>query len=115
MKRLLVALLLSLVLLSACTASQPKPFPPPEGYSSWKEYQEDFDRKATTPPVQVIPTPTPTSTPTPTPTPTLTPTPTPPPVSIAPARFVLAEPTIAPAVVKTGDLVTISIAVSNTG
>ena len=48
---IVVALLVTvLLLLGACApASEPKPFPPPEGYSSWDEYYEEY-YKETGPP-----------------------------------------------------------------
>ena len=60
MKRiLLISVVLTAMLLTGCAVSpEPKPFPPPEGYSSWEEYQKEFDKKATIAPVQVTPTPT---------------------------------------------------------
>lgn len=47
-------LLIGLVLVMAipivgCTQSEPKPFPPPEGYSSWDEYHERNQAQAETP------------------------------------------------------------------
>jgi len=113
MKTLLVILLASLVLLSACTA--PASVPPTatgdsasqadsritelekelkakeEAIAKLQQQMQEQQRRldALTPP--------------------------PPPVPLAPARFVLAELTITPAAVKTGEVVTISIEVSNTG
>jgi hypothetical protein len=42
MKRLLLVLVLSLVMLIACTSTPQTtaPFPPPEGYTSWEEYEQ---------------------------------------------------------------------------
>ncbi len=68
------------------------------------DIQVFWDGKATTP----------TLTPSQTPTPTVTPTPSSP-APVAPARFVLSELTITPTVVKSGEVVTVSIEVSNTG
>jgi hypothetical protein len=61
-----ILLLGSVFVFTACSSStEPKPFPPPEGYSSWQEYEEAYNKKTTSSPVQVTPirtTPTPQAT-----------------------------------------------------
>ena len=68
----LLLIVMTLILLltvpyAGCTLpSEPKPFPPPEGYSSWDEYyRESQQQPASTPIPSPIPTPTPSATPSP--------------------------------------------------
>ncbi len=52
---MLLVVVLSLVLLAACTptSQQPAQFPPPEGYSSWEEYNQAM-QQTTKPPTTTI-------------------------------------------------------------
>jgi Polysaccharide deacetylase len=67
-----------------------------------------------TPTPTPVPTPTPTPAPTPTPTPVPTPTPTPKPTP-KPAQFTLSNLVVNPSTITTGESVTISVDVLNTG
>lgn len=61
-----------LLVLGACSpASEPESFPPPEGYSSWDEYYEEYD-KGTSPTPAVTPEPAPIPIPEPEPAPQAT-------------------------------------------
>ena len=52
MKRLLVVILVGFVFLNACVSPiEPKPFPSPEGYSNWEEYQEGLNKTTIMPPI----------------------------------------------------------------
>jgi outer membrane biosynthesis protein TonB len=71
-------------------------------------------------PVTASPTPTPTPTPTPQPTPTPTPTPAPPapeqpPVAPRPAEFSASNLIVTPASAATGDMIDITVDITNTG
>ena len=68
MKRLLLSILVvgsvllaTIPLVGCTTPSEPKPFPPPEGYSSWDEYHEEYQRQTGSP--QPILEPEPSATP----------------------------------------------------
>ena len=63
--------LLALLLTSCAETPTPKPFPPPEGYSSWDEYYRESQQQPASTPIP-SPTPTPIPTPSPSPTPTAT-------------------------------------------
>ncbi len=99
MKGLILAVVVvGVLLLGGCAAStEPKPFPPPEGFSSWEEYYEDYYRKATPTPV---PTPSPTSTPNNT-----TPTPTTPPETIEPSTPTIQRPELIGQVSQSTELI----------
>ena len=73
MRFIMFVAMLGLVLLSGCSQNQPiGNFPPPEGYASWEEYNQQYNSQAAATPVS---TPTPTvTTPSPTTTSTLLPT-----------------------------------------
>lgn len=59
---IVISLALLLMPIAACEpSSEPKPFPPPEGYSSWDEYYEEYYKEkppiTSPPPSQTMPPP----------------------------------------------------------
>jgi len=49
LRGLLLLFIIALTVFSACSSPAPRPFPPPEGYSSWEQYYSEHEARKNTP------------------------------------------------------------------